>query len=206
MLYRGLATLAGGLIGGVAGLATGDNYNSTAALRNFTLGAGLGLGAGVGLNALFSKTGMRTLGAAAKGLTGTGKAFKSRAYNAAIHTSHGTTPLVYPHSFIGPMESYAFKESNTWGAAKSGIANSPIGKWGKFGVRATAGGFKAGHWLAKHPGIAMGGIGIAGVGYLASGPSNNTRMANAEMDQIDNSNFQNSATGLTFALHSKRHR
>lgn len=87
----GKAALLGAGIGGVAGLARGDNYSSTAALRNFTAGAAGGMAVGLGSKALLSKRGLRGIGNMMMGpvpkLAGTGVKLAGNGLNAGMKTA-----------------------------------------------------------------------------------------------------------------------
>ncbi len=143
--------LIGAAIGGIAGVATGDNYNSTSTAQNFLLGATAGAGIGS-----LAKMGARAIVARGIGAIGMG----------AIRTAG-----------IGANAAYK--------GARMAV-NNP---------RATSA-------------LLLGGAAITG-GLAMSGHSmSDINLEGAEQRQSDSSiqDFQNSAGGLVFGLHAKRHR
>ncbi len=86
----GKSALIGAGIGGIAGLARGDNYSSTAALRNFTSGALGGAAVGMGARTILSRKGLNAARHLAVNtvptLAGTGVRLASNAANAGMKT------------------------------------------------------------------------------------------------------------------------
>lgn len=178
---RALSILTGGLVGGIGGVATGENYDSTALIRNFAGGAAAGLGAATLGNLAISKMGARGLGR----LTGVSQGID------AWRGSAGTGLR------------------NRVSSAARGALKSPVG--GVFRTAGLAGRLGAGAvaFAAKHPRLAGGAAASIGGAVLISNSVKPNRV-DLENDQLEplqsRSRFQNSATGLTFGLHRKRHR
>lgn len=145
------SALFGAAIGGIAGLVKGDNYSSTAAMRNFAGGAAAGAGIGMGARMVLSRNGMR----------GVGNILRK-------------TPALLRGA----------------------------GSVAKFGGKAIGFG-------ARHPAMALGGAAVVG-GLLYTNNASQRSFDSMEGEPLDSRSsvrdFQNSAAGLTFGLHNRRHR
>lgn len=174
--------MAGGAVAG-AGLAVarGDNHDSTSLMRNIIGGGAAGAAVGLGVRGLFSKTALRGAG-----------------------------------SFLGVNQA----RSAASGMRMAAWNKSPVGKilgTGRMGARGAMGA-SAGllGFAARHPAMTMS-AGILAGGAIAMSPGYTTEddqaarfdVSNKDIEQFDTgfgrSSFANSASGLCFGLHSRRH-
>ncbi len=189
MLSAAGSITGGATIGGIAGLARGDNRDSTSAFRNFTSGALMG-----GFGVAAARAILPKLPGIANRFSGASKALAGRAAAKA------------ESKFIGPRQAGWVGSS-----AMKSWKSSPLG-----GIAHTAsnlGGMALGGMglAAKHPGATMGAGVLAGAGlYLgsrSSGISSPSMEDMGDAEQISsNRGFANSASGLSLAMHRRRHR
>jgi hypothetical protein len=217
---RALSILTGGLVGGIGGVATGENYDSTALVRNFASGAVVGAGAATLGNLAISKAGL----SAGKWFTGVNKVNSALAKRSQTQwmKSAGSNPLrkdlMGMRALRNPKVMQQYKAemlaANT-GRIRSGAAawmTSPIGRIGSMGAGIGKFGVGALSLAAKHPKLAGGTAATIGGALLISNTGNPAPidLQNDQLQPIDNgyqtSRFRNSAAGLTFGLHRNRHR
>lgn len=176
-----LAT-SGAVAGAALSVAQGDNHDSTSFMRNIISGAGVGAVAGLGLRGLFSRTAMRGAG-----------------------------------HFLGINQTRAAKS----GMHMAAFRGSPLTRLSGAGGRSAYGAAKTGlgilGFAAKHPALTLGTAIITGGAYSQLGDftteqdtSDRFSLENKDVEQYGNnsfasSSFANSASGLSFGLHSRRH-
>lgn len=179
----GFMMAGGAAIGAASATYQGDNYSSTDLMRNILGGAAVGGLAGLGARALFSRTAARGAG-------------RFLGISQVRRASSGMKLAAWNRSPAGRL----------LGTGRTSAA-------GAVGGSARLLGF-----AARHPGLVIGGgIMTAGAlsiaGNLTTEEDTNERLnpMNRDADQPSNqsftsSAFANSAAGLSFALHQKRHR
>lgn len=178
----GFMMAGGALAGSALAAASGDNYSSTDLARNIIGGAVAGGAVGLGARALFSRT-------AARGAS----------------------------RFMGISQARAAAS----GTRMAAWGRSPLGGLLGTGARGTRGALGAGAGLlgfaARHPGVVIGGAIVAG-GAMAMSTNFTTEQdtsdrfttVDKDVQRMDTGmtgrQFANSASGLCFGLHSRRHR
>lgn len=181
----GFMMAGGAAIGAASAAYQGDNYSSTDLMRNIIGGAAAGGLAGLSARALFSHTAARGAG-------------RFLGISQARRASSGMKLAAWKGSPVGKL----------LGTGRTSAAG------------AVGGSAKLLGFAGRHPGLVIGGgIMTAGAlsiaGNLTTEEDTNERLnpMNRDLDADEQSNqsftssaFANSASGLSFALHNRRHR
>jgi hypothetical protein len=174
----GFMMAGGATVGAGLAVARGDNQNSTSLMRNIIGGATAGAITGLGARALFTRTAARGAG----GFLG---------INQVRAASSGNRMAAWNSSPLGKIM-----------GGTAGSARGVIG--GAAGI---------GRALVKHPEIGFTGAIVAGGAIAMGGTSFTTESAlsdrfsldDKDIEQRDRRGFQNSAAGMSFGLHRRRH-